>query len=57
MVELRYISTNWKIANSLTKPFLKDKFLAFRNVVSLKYFRPLVQIMGELNQELAKKYI
>ena len=56
-VQLRYIPTNQQITDGLTKPLSKDKFLAFRNAVGLELFRPVVQIMGELNQELAKKHI
>lgn len=35
-VELPYIPTNQQIADGLTKPLSKDKFLAFRNTVGLK---------------------
>ena len=35
-VELRYIPTDQQIADGLTKPLSKDKFLAFRNAVGLE---------------------
>lgn len=54
-VELRYIPTDQQIADGLTKPLSKDKFLAFRNALGLEQFRSIVQIMGELDQQLARE--
>ena len=36
IVQLRYIPTNQKITDGLTKPLSKDKFLAFWNAVGLE---------------------